>query len=182
MKIIIGAGDVKIDGYYTCDYDPLTKPDYLFNLEKDKFPFENDSVDFVIAHHVLEHLGEGYFHCIQELYRICKHGTIIDVRVPHHRHDEFFDDPTHRRTITLGGLRLFSKKYNDLAKEQNAMASRLAYYYNVDFEIVDWNYIPSEKYRKEFEGKPAEEVEKYIFEHSNIIEQVCVRLIVLKNE
>ena len=83
MKIIIGAGDQRIDGFVTCDYDPKTKPDYTFNLETDTFPFEDSSVDIVIASHVLEHLGEGYFHCLKELYRICRDKAIIHVHVPH---------------------------------------------------------------------------------------------------
>jgi predicted SAM-dependent methyltransferase len=180
MKINIGAGDRKVEGFVSCDYDSLSNPDYVFDLEKDKFPFEDNSVEAVIAHHVLEHLGEGYFHCLQEIYRVCKHEAMIDILVPHHRNDEFFDDPTHRRPITVGGLRLFSKRYNELAREQKVYASRLADYFNVNFEVVTWDYIPRDEYRKEFEGKPKEEVEKYLKQHNNIIDQVWVKLVVIK--
>jgi len=180
MKINIGAGDVVIEGFVSCDMDPNSKPDYLFNLEKDRYPFEDNSVEVVIAHHVFEHLGEGYFHCLQELYRVCKHGATIDVLVPHFRSDYFFNDPTHRRAITVDGLRLFSKRYNQLAREQGAHASRLAEFFNVNFEVIDWNFIPFKQYREEFEGKPVEEVEKYISEHNNIIEQLWVKLVIVK--
>jgi hypothetical protein len=181
MKIILGAGDEKYDGFVTCDYDPLCNPDHCFNLEKDPFPFEDNSVDTVIAHHVLEHLGEGYFHCLKEIYRVCQHGALIHVRVPHHRHDFFYDDPTHRRPITIGGLRLFSKKYNDACKEQGAAASRLGYYFDVDFEIVDFNFRPMNEYREVFEGKPINDVERYLSEHNNIIDELQVRLTVIKD-
>lgn len=181
MKLNIGSGGVQIDGFVSCDYDALANPDYCFDLEKDKFPFEDNTVDTVVASHVLEHLGEGYFHCLKELYRVCKHGAIIHINVPYHRNDYFHDDPTHRRAITVDGLRLFSKKYNALCKEQGAYASRLGDYFNVDFELVDFTYKPMEKYRKEFEGKPREEVEKYIFEHYNILEELIVKLIVIKD-
>jgi ubiquinone/menaquinone biosynthesis C-methylase UbiE len=181
MKINIGSGGTKIDGFVTCDYDPLSDPDYLFNLEKDNFPFEDDSVEVVVAHHVLEHLGEGYFHCLKELYRVCKHGATIDIRVPHHRHDYFYDDPTHRRPITIGGLLLFSRKHNRLCREQGAASSRLGDYFKVDFEIVDYSYIPSQTYRNEFENEPREKVEKYLREHNNIIEELWVKLVVVKD-
>lgn len=181
MKLNIGAGGVKIDGFVTCDYDPLSEPDYLFNLEHDKFPFEDNTVETVVAHHVFEHLGEGYFHCLKELYRVCKHGAIIDVRVPHHRHDYFFDDPTHRRPITVGGLLLFSKKHNKLCKEQGAASSRLGDYFDVDFEILEWDYVPSSNYREKFVGLPREEVETYLKEHNNIIEELWIRLVVVKD-
>lgn len=180
MKLNLGSGGIKIDGFLNCDYDALSNPDYLFNLETDLFPFSNDSIDTIVAHHVFEHLGEGYFHCLKEIYRVCKHGAVIHVRVPHHRHDYFHDDPTHRRAITVNGLRLFSKKYNKLCKEQKAASSRLGDYFNIDFEIIDFQYVPMKKYIELFEGKPREEVERYIFEHSNIIEEVYIKLIVVK--
>jgi predicted SAM-dependent methyltransferase len=180
MKINIGAGSTKIEGFLTCDYDKLNNPDYCFNLETDTFPFANNSVEIVVAHHVLEHLGEGYFNCLKELYRVCKHGATIDIRVPHHRHDYFYDDPTHRRPITVGGLRLFSKKHNRLCKEQDAASSRLGDYFEVDFEILEWDYIPSQKYKEQFVGKPREEVETYLDQHNNIIEELWVKLVVIK--
>ena len=181
MKLNLGSGGIQIDGFVSCDYDPLAKPDYCFNLETDPFPFENNTVEVVVAHHVFEHLGEGYFHCLKEIYRVCKHGAIIHVRVPHHRHDYFFDDPTHRRPITVGGLRLFSKNYNKLCKEQGAASSRLGDYFDVDFEIVEFSHQPMAQYREHFEGKPKEEVERYIFEHSNILEELYVKLVVIKD-
>jgi predicted SAM-dependent methyltransferase len=180
MKINIGAGSTKIEGFLTCDYDKLNNPDYCFNLETDTFPFANNSVEIVVAHHVLEHLSEGYFNCLKELYRVCKHGATIDIRVPHHRHDYFYDDPTHRRPITVGGLRLFSKKHNKLCKEQDAASSRLGDYFEVDFEILEWDYIPSQKYKEQFIGKPREEVETYLDQHNNIIEELWVKLVVIK--
>jgi DNA modification methylase len=180
MKINIGAGSTKIEGFVTCDYDKLNNPDYCFNLETDTFPFSDNSVEVVVAHHVLEHLGEGYFNCLKELYRVCKHGATIDIRVPHHRHDYFYDDPTHRRPITVGGLLLFSKKHNRLCEEQQAASSRLGFYFDVDFEILDWDYIPSKDFKDQFVGKPREEVEAYLKQHNNIIEELWVKLVVIK--
>ena len=180
MKINLGCGDKKVDGYISVDYDPNTNPDYVVDLEKGNLPFEDNSVDTILAHHVLEHLGEGYFHCLQEIYRVAKHGAILSVQVPHHRCDDFFSDPTHRRAITVDGLRLFSKKYNQLAREQNAHASRLAEYFNVDFEVVEFIHRPRKEYIDIFTGKQREEVERYMFEHANIIDEVHVRLVVVK--
>ncbi len=181
MKLNLGSGEVKIDGFVNCDYDPMTNPDYCFNLETDRFPFEDNSVDVIVASHVLEHLGEGYFHCIKEMYRICKHGAIIHINVPYHRNDQFHDDPTHRRAITVAGLRLFSKKYNQLCREQKAYASKLGESLGVDFEVVDFTYRPSDQYREAFEGQPKEEVERYIFEHYNILEELIVKWVVIKD-
>ena len=125
-------------------------------------------------------MGEGYFHAIKELYRVCKHDAVIDIKVPHHRHDYFANDPTHRRPITAEGLGLFSKKYNDICKEKNDSASRLGHYYNVDFDIVSIENIPDQRYYKIFNGRPKEEVERYVQEHNNIIMEVIIKLKVVK--
>jgi predicted SAM-dependent methyltransferase len=180
MKINIGAGDVKLEGYVTLDYDSATNPDYVVDVEKDKFPFEDSTVETVVAHHILEHLGEGYFHCLQELYRVCKHGAIIDIRVPHHRHETFAADPTHRRPITVVGLQLFSKKFNRHCKEQQYASSRLGEYFGVDFEVLDYRYIPDDRARQKFQSFSPEQIEEYSNEHNNIISEIHIKLLVVK--
>lgn len=182
MKLNLGAGDVKLDGFVSVDYDHHSNPDHQLDIEKDLLPFEDNSVEVVVAHHILEHLGEGYFHTLKELYRVCVPGAVIDIRVPHHRCDFFFDDPTHRRPITVGGLRLFSRKYNQLCRDQGAASSRLGDYFGVDFEIADFSYRPMPEYRDQFEGQPRDYVEKYIHEHWNICDELWVKLIVVKHE
>ena len=120
------------------------------------------------------------FHAIKELYRVCKNDAIIDIKVPHHRHEYFANDPTHRRPITAEGLGLFSKKFNDLCKEKGDGTSRLGHYFNVDFEIDAVENIPDQRYFKIFNGRPQEEVERYIQEHNNIIMEVNIKLKVIK--
>lgn len=181
MKLNIGGGDKRYEGFLNIDYDSHCNPDFLFNIEKDPWPFEDNSVDAIIAHHILEHLGEGYFHVMKEMYRVCKPNTLIDIVVPHHRHNHFHDDPTHRRPITVGGMWLFSKKYNDSCKKDNCAASRLGYYFDVDFEVVDTLEVPDPDYIKIFEGKLKTEVERYMHEHCNTIMEVHIKLAVIKD-
>lgn len=180
MKIIIGAGEQRIPDFKTCDYDPLMNPDYLFDLEHDKFPFDNNTVDVIVAHHILEHLGEGYFHCLKEMYRVCHHGSQIHIEVPYFRHSNFFDDPTHRRPITLNGLRMFSKKHNQMAREQRAHASRLADYYNVDFEILDFGFKMEDKMNVDLQNLTQEEVFRYLDQHNNMVTDLWATWIVIK--
>jgi SAM-dependent methyltransferase len=180
MKINLGAGDTKLEGYVTLDHDPRSNPDHTVNLEKDTLPFPDNSVDTVVAHHIMEHLGEGYFHCLQEIYRVCKPGAIIDIRVPHHRHESFAADPTHRRPITIVGLQLFSQKFNRHCRAEGYASSRLGEYFGVDFEILDYRYIPDDSARTKLGHLPSHEVESYANEHYNIISEVHVRLVVVK--
>lgn len=182
MKINLGSGDTKYEGFINIDFDIRSNPDYCINIETEILPFEDNTVDEVIAHHVLEHLGDGYFHVLKELYRVCKNGALIDIRVPHPRHYTFLDDPTHKRAITVNGLRLFSKKYNDFCKEQGNPSSRLGHFYNVDFEIYKSLEVPEDEYIEMFNGKPVLEVERYMRERNNVIIETHVTLIVVKND
>jgi hypothetical protein len=180
MKINIGSGYEKIDGFISIDYDEKLNPDYCLDIEKDNLPFDDNTVTTVIAHHILEHLGEGYFHCLQELYRVCQHGAVIDIRVPHPRHDAYLADPTHRRPITPMGLTLFSKKFNKYCREIKAASSLLGELFDVDFEILDWQHVPEEKYREALKDKPIEFIEEYISERNNIVKEFHIRLTVVK--
>lgn len=182
MKINIGAGGISHEDYVTIDYDPKTNPDHVLNLEQDRLPFDNSSVEVVVAHHIFEHLGDGFFHCLQELYRVCRHGALIDVRVPHPNHESFLADPTHRRPITVMTMKLFSQKFNDYCRQQQLPASRLGEYYNVDFEIMDFKYVPDQKARQLFSQMSAEELQEYANQHNNIISEIHMKLVVVKYE
>lgn len=182
MKINIGAGDTVENDYIRIDYDQLTNPDHVLDLEKDRLPFEDSTVEAVKAHHILEHLGEGFFHCLQELYRVCKHGARINIRVPHPRHDAFLSDPTHRRPITVTTMQMFSKKFNEMCRLQNAATSRLGDYFNVDFEIIDYKYLPDRAMESTIQHLNNEQKMEYANQHFNIISEIEITLIVVKNE
>jgi predicted SAM-dependent methyltransferase len=111
MNVNLGSGFKRIEGFVNVDDDPLVEPDYIVNVEKDKLPFDDDSVEEIRAHHILEHIGDGFIPLMKELHRVCKHGALLDIVVPHHFHDNFYGDPTHKRPITVSGMYLFSKKH-----------------------------------------------------------------------
>lgn len=148
LKINIGGGYKRYDGFLNLDLDSHTNPDYLVNLEQDKLPFEDGSVSEVKAHHILEHIGQGFFHLMQELYRVLENGGIVDIIVPHHYHEIFLADPTHQRPILVETMRLFSKKYNQHHIDTHGSSSGLGIRFDVDFEIIQYNFIPDAAYNE----------------------------------
>lgn len=180
MKINIGGGLKKFEGYINVDHDVLTKPDILMDLEKDKFPLEDNSVDEVKAHHILEHIGDGFFHLMKELYRICKSGAIIDICCPHHRHENFYGDPTHRRFITVEMLKQFSKKWCNWNQEYWGSSSGFAPRLDVDFEIADFHYTVDHDYEHLGREGKYDELNALARRFNNVFFDTFIKLLVIK--
>jgi SAM-dependent methyltransferase len=138
MKLNLGCGFNKKDGFVNVDKFAACAPDRVVDLEQFPWPFETSSVDEIHLIHVLEHLGASadlFLGIIKELYRVCRPGALIRIEVPHPRHDTFLDDPTHVRVVTPGTLSLFSKANCRDWQARGGANTPLALYIDVDFEI-----------------------------------------------
>ena len=182
MKLNIGSGSKRYPGYVNIDIDAGSNPDFIVDLEKDVYPFDTDSADHIIADHILEHLGDGFFHCIQELYRIAKHGTIIDIRVPHPRHDTFIIDPTHKRPIYPHTLDMFSKTRNKRDLDNDGRETPLGFIYNVDLDVVEHNFILDPYWQQQFQNFTEEQCEHAARSFNNVIVEIVIKLKVNKDE
>ncbi len=183
MKLNLGCGENHLAGYV--NVDKLGDPDVRHDLETFPWPWPDDSVDEIQIVHVLEHLGqrtEVYLSIIKELYRICRDGARLRIVVPHFRHQNFFDDPTHVRVVTPLGLQLFSKTENR-AWIQNGMAnSPLGLYLDVDFRLDRTILHPSDDW---FRLHPEQSVDVDLLMqesnlYNNLILQYEMELTVLK--
>jgi SAM-dependent methyltransferase len=88
------------------DMNPHVHPDILCTLGKEPIPLADDSVDFVLALHVLEHIGDhqgdkaAWFQFWAELYRVMKPNAAIQFECPYHNSVWAWADPTHVRAIS----------------------------------------------------------------------------------
>ena len=176
MKLNMGCGHNKRSGYVNVDMSPVCYPDVVCDLETLPWPWEDNSVEAVLFNHSLEHLGQNsrvFLGMMKELYRICRDGAEIEINVPHPRHDNFINDPTHVRIITPGLLQLFDRSLNDEWKKMGAANSPMAHYLGVDFRLIRWKAILSEPYSTQFEnGELSEETIRGIGrELNNIFEE-----------
>jgi predicted SAM-dependent methyltransferase len=140
MKLNLGCGHTKLDGFVNCDVQASCSPDRVVDLESLPWPFEDNAADEVVLSHVLEHLGESakvYLGVIKELYRICAPNAIVRIAVPHPRHDDFLTDPTHVRPILPEQFHMFSKRMNAEWRAGGFANTPLADYLDVDFEVED---------------------------------------------
>ena len=92
MKLNMGCGHNKREGYVNVDMSPVCNPDVVWDLETLPWPWQDNSVDGVLFNHSLEHLGQiarVFLGMMKELYRVCRDGAEIEINVPHPRHDNF---------------------------------------------------------------------------------------------
>jgi hypothetical protein len=156
LRLNLGCGYRPMEGYVNVDL--YGRPDLVLDLETFPWPWSDNTVAEVQLIQVLEHLGRDpkvYLNIWQELYRICKPRAKLIIEVPHHRHDNFYDDPTHVRAVTPLGVRMFSQRLNREWNQRGYACSSLGLNLGVNFELRDISYQPSSVW---FQRYPEPEV------------------------
>lgn len=138
MKLNLGCGFNKYDGYVNVDSSPACAPDVVWDLEHTPWPWEDSSVDEILMEHVLEHLGEtsrAYLAIWKELYRVGRNGSAVRIVVPHWTHDNFHNDPTHQRPITPQGILLFDRARNVADIQKGERGTKLGIFLDIDISL-----------------------------------------------
>lgn len=185
MKLNVGCGLNKLAGYVNIDKYPVSKPDLVMDAEVVPWPLESNSADEVLFNHSLEHMGadvDVFFGLLTELYRVCKPGAIVQINVPHPRHDSFLGDPTHVRVINPQILSLFSKKLNQQLGQEGVPNTPLGLYLDIDFEITNVMQMLEPEYLNMLQQKKITERDlmKIIDERNNIVNEYKITLKVVK--
>lgn len=102
MKLDIGCGrapapgHIGIDKTQIIDNDGNKRVDVVMDIEVEKLPYEDSSIDEVRAMNVLEHIGQLSF-VLNECWRVLKVGGKLKGAVPMAGTVVDFKDPTHVR-------------------------------------------------------------------------------------
>jgi len=132
MKLNLGCGlDVRRD-YVNVDVANIRGVDVVHNLELFPWPFEENSIDGIIALDVIEHLDD-FIGTMEEMYRILKDGSSIRLRVPYYNSWSRYVDPTHKR-----GFHELTFRYFD---PNSVMCIERPYYTKARFKIVEEHFI-----------------------------------------
>ncbi|WP_413207433.1 class I SAM-dependent methyltransferase [Rhodospirillum sp. A1_3_36] len=144
MKLNLGCGSQKLEGWVNVDSAASLMPDQVVDLERTPWPWSDNVAEEILLSHVLEHLGptpREFLAIMTELWRVSAPSARITVIVPHPRHDSFLNDPTHVRPITPEGLLLFDRRRNLEWAEQGVGNTPLGLILGIDLTIVELEHF-----------------------------------------
>jgi predicted SAM-dependent methyltransferase len=147
MKLNLGCGYDRREGWLNVDLFAPCEPDQVLDIEAIPWDLPSDAFEHVLIKHVLEHVGADFqlfAAIVREIYRVTAPGGVVEIRVPHVRHDSFWSDPTHVRAFTPMTFHMLSKRQNQAWIQQRANFTMLALLLDVDFEVesIGQNYDP----------------------------------------
>ncbi|PHD74980.1 hypothetical protein COF64_13910 [Bacillus sp. AFS043905] len=187
VKIDIGCGRKKQDGFIGIDNSPYSMADYIIDLNKDHLPFEDNTVDYVYSSHCLEHLS-NLEHILSEIYRVCKPNAQIFITVPYYNTSLNLANIYHNNNIAFNEhtFRFFSSEEGcEIPKEDWITPSvntwALKYSANSDTRIelrtkkIEYLYYPEYADLSEEEKRFARK------RYNNVVDIINYYLVVVKD-
>lgn len=190
MKCIdIGCGRKKMAGFIGIDFSPMSDADIVLNLNVERLPFDDSSIDFAFSSHALEHLTlEGFFNIVSEVYRVLKPGAQFKLVVPYFSTTLNFANPFHNNNICFNEhtFRFFSSDADCDALQKSHWSTPscphwgLRYSANSELSVefrtlgIDFVYFP------EYRHLSAEERFLARSTKTNVADQIIYSLLAIK--
>lgn len=101
LRLNIGCGNDKREGYINLDVSPDVNPDVVRDIKRG-LPFNDNTFERVLAHNVLTQLldSKDFLFVMNELWRVAIPCGIIQIRVPHASDICSHQDPMDCRLFT----------------------------------------------------------------------------------
>ena len=80
IKLNLGSGTELLEGFINVDF--AGNPEVKHDLNNYPYPFKDNSVDYILASHIIEHLDVPLMF-LRECRRILKKGSLILIKTPH---------------------------------------------------------------------------------------------------
>ena len=112
MKLDIGCGQNKQEGFVGMDYRELPGVDIVHDLESFPWPVDSGVVHTAVASHVLEHIKPWFsITFMDEIWRILQPGGTFAAAVPYPGSRGFWQDPTHVNGWNEATWQYFDPRY-----------------------------------------------------------------------
>ena len=111
-RLNLGCGDSPLEGYFNVDIAERPGVDAAIDLERLPWPLPDDHFTEIQCLNVLEHLGDT-IGTVEEMWRVCRDGAEIHIRVPYWNSRWAWMDPQHKRAFQECTFDFFdpTKKY-----------------------------------------------------------------------
>ncbi len=97
MKLDMGCGSKKQEGFIGVDQYEMEGVDVVLNIGDDTWEWEDGSIEEIHASHFLEHLtAKQRVHFMNEAYRVLKDGGKATIITPHWASNRAYGDFTHQ--------------------------------------------------------------------------------------
>lgn len=97
MKVDLGCGRRKKEGYIGVDSIDFPGVDFVFDAGSAIYPWNDGTVDEIYSCHMVEHLkAEERVHLVNECHRVLKKGGLLYIQVPHWQSGRAYGDLTHQ--------------------------------------------------------------------------------------
>lgn len=110
IRLDIGCGGNKHDGFVGIDYRPLKGVDIVHDLEVFPWPLPDESALMAVSTHVVEHInphGGTFIKFMDEVWRILKPDGEFGIVTPYAGSTGYYQDPTHCNPCNENTFRYF---------------------------------------------------------------------------
>lgn len=109
LRLNLGCGKHPMEGWVNVDSTKGPGVDHVMSLERiHPWPWDTDSVDEVMASHVIEHLANP-LRMMNQLWRVCKPDARATFACPYGSSDDAWENPTHVRPMFVGSWGFFGQ-------------------------------------------------------------------------
>jgi ubiquinone/menaquinone biosynthesis C-methylase UbiE len=129
IKIELGCGNQKPEGFIGIDMFPLDGVDIVANIENGLDFIPDNSVDLISSRHFLEHVT-NYEQLLREIFRVLKPNGIHRAIVPYFANPHYYSDYTHKQTFGIYSFDYFATTESQLKRKVPA------FYNDLKFEIT----------------------------------------------
>jgi len=159
-KLNLGCGNQPKKGWINLDIIPGEFVDIVQDLNKFPYPFKANSIDYIYAEYVLEHMKD-IINTLKELFRICNNKAIIEIVVPHFTHHRMFGDLTHERFFSYSSFDNFILNPNKFEKDYR----NVAYCEEIKFKMIYKHICFYQKGKKQGRNTKFLAIFDWIFNH-----------------
>ncbi|UCO97924.1 methyltransferase domain-containing protein [Metapseudomonas lalkuanensis] len=185
MKIDLGCGKRKQDGFIGVDRFPMPEVDVIADIDE-RLPFADNSIDLLFSSHSLEHVRD-LMSTMREIYRVCKHGAQVCIVAPYNEqklnianpyHIGVFNEHTPRFWTDYPETPVDRDDYPDPVPRPWGLSRSDNSNPGLDIRLVNMEFFYFPQYR----NIPIEQQRKLRSEKFDVCEQIIYQLIVWKGD